>query len=93
VTATKRSIVSLPLATQERVEAFRDKNHLSLSAALKMLITEGLDAHSVVLGEAPSAQLFCGCDPEVTCAAAFNRKFEGQCRLAHVPEMRKERQQ
>lgn len=78
---SKRTLVTLPLATHERVEAFRARHDLSLSTAMKLLIIEGLDNHAAALGEAPIARPFCGCDSNVTCAAAFNRKHEGACRL------------
>lgn len=83
---SKRTLVTLPANTQDRVEAFRARHGLSLSTALKLLIIEGLDNHAAALGEATIAQPFCGCDPSVTCAAAFNRKFEGACRLTARPE-------
>jgi len=81
-TPSRRILVTLPAPIAERFDSFCKKHpRLSVSAAMKLLVIEGLDAHAAALGEPPIARGLCGCDPELTCAAAFNRKFEGRCRL------------
>lgn len=79
---SKRVLVTLPSLVAHRFEAFRVKHRLGISDALKLLAIEGLDAHAAACGEETIARRLCGCDPDVTCAAAFNRPFEGACRLA-----------
>lgn len=87
MTASKRVLVTLPGPVAARFDAFcRRHPRLSTSAALKLLVIEGLDGRAAAIGESPIARGLCGCDPDLTCAAAFNRKFEGRCRLAPTEE-------
>lgn len=79
---TKRMLVTLPIATAERVASFAAKNSTDLSTAMRWLITQGLEiaAGRLEIGETP-ARPFCGCDVHNTCAKAFGRDFDGQCRV------------